>query len=204
MANRIQIRRDTAANWSSANPTLAQGEPGYEIDTRKLKVGDGSSDWNTLEYYSITSIQDYLDTVEGQPDGLATLDGAGKIPAGQIPSIALSETFVVTDITARDALTVEEGDVAIVTDGDGNGSTLTFIFDGSSWLEIVTNYLVKSVNGETGDVSLSVDDLTDVDTSSSPPSTSQALVWDGSNWVPQTVAVSGDDANIVLASQVFS
>ncbi len=52
MASIIQIRRDTAANWTSANPTLAQGEIGFEIDTLKLKVGDGSTAWTSLSYYA--------------------------------------------------------------------------------------------------------------------------------------------------------
>ena len=50
MANKIQIRRDTAANWTSANPTLSQGEQGYETDTGKLKIGDGSTAWTSLGY----------------------------------------------------------------------------------------------------------------------------------------------------------
>ena len=40
MAIRIQIRRDTAANWISANPTLRAGEIGIETDTLKMKVGN--------------------------------------------------------------------------------------------------------------------------------------------------------------------
>ena len=50
MADRIQIRRDTAANWTSANPTLTQGELGVETDTQKLKIGDGSTAWTSLSY----------------------------------------------------------------------------------------------------------------------------------------------------------
>jgi len=50
MASIIQIRRDTAANWTSANPTLAQGELGLETDTLKLKAGDGSTSWNSASY----------------------------------------------------------------------------------------------------------------------------------------------------------
>lgn len=46
------IRNDTAANWASVNPTLALGELGVETDTRKLKVGDGTSNWNSLSYIS--------------------------------------------------------------------------------------------------------------------------------------------------------
>ena len=48
----IQIRRDTAANWITANPILAQGEMGFELVTGKLKFGDGVTDWNGLAYSS--------------------------------------------------------------------------------------------------------------------------------------------------------
>ena len=50
MASIIQIRRDTASNWQSANPTLAQGELGLETDTLKVKAGDGSTAWNSASY----------------------------------------------------------------------------------------------------------------------------------------------------------
>ena len=48
----IQWRRDTAANWTSANPVLAEGEAGYETDSKKFKIGDGTTNWNTLAYFS--------------------------------------------------------------------------------------------------------------------------------------------------------
>ena len=47
---RIQIRRDTAAAWTAANPTLASGEPALETDSRKQKTGDGVTAWNGLAY----------------------------------------------------------------------------------------------------------------------------------------------------------
>lgn len=50
MADMIQIRRDTAANWTSANPILAQGELGAETDTSKIKIGDGTTAWASLSY----------------------------------------------------------------------------------------------------------------------------------------------------------
>jgi len=50
MAYKIQIRRDTATNWTSVNPTLGQGELGYETTTGKLKVGDGVKTWTQLDY----------------------------------------------------------------------------------------------------------------------------------------------------------
>ena len=46
----IQIRRDTAANWTSTNPTLAAGEQGFETDTGKFKIGTGSTAWTSLLY----------------------------------------------------------------------------------------------------------------------------------------------------------
>ena len=51
MADRIQVRRDTAANFTSVNPTLSQGEMGLELDTGKLKFGDGSTVWTSLAYF---------------------------------------------------------------------------------------------------------------------------------------------------------
>ena len=52
MAVEIQYRRGTAAQWTAANPVLAIGEPGYETDTGKFKVGNGVDHWSTLVYSS--------------------------------------------------------------------------------------------------------------------------------------------------------
>ena len=48
----IQLRRDTASNWSTNNPIPAQGEPCYETDTNKLKFGDGTTHYNELDYFA--------------------------------------------------------------------------------------------------------------------------------------------------------
>jgi hypothetical protein len=50
MTSRLQNRRDTAANWTANNPTLAAGELGLETDTAKFKMGNGSTAWNSLAY----------------------------------------------------------------------------------------------------------------------------------------------------------
>lgn len=63
MADRIQLRRDTAANWTSADPTLAAGEIGFESDTYRLKIGDGSTAWTNLAYlYTPPEINDNTNT----------------------------------------------------------------------------------------------------------------------------------------------
>ena len=49
---KIKFRRDTASAWTDANPTLAQGEPGFEYDTGLLKIGDGDTAWVNLDYSS--------------------------------------------------------------------------------------------------------------------------------------------------------
>lgn len=50
--DRIQVRRGTAAQWTSANPVLADGEPGFERDTGKIKYGDDVTAWVDLPYAS--------------------------------------------------------------------------------------------------------------------------------------------------------
>ncbi len=46
----IRIKRGTAAQWTTQNPILLLGEPGFEKDTGKIKVGDGVSTWSALSY----------------------------------------------------------------------------------------------------------------------------------------------------------
>lgn len=50
MASKVQLRRDTYANWASANPTLAAGEQALETDTGLVKIGDGSTAYTSAEY----------------------------------------------------------------------------------------------------------------------------------------------------------
>jgi hypothetical protein len=51
----IQIRRDTGANWASTNPVLAQGEIGQNLDNELIKIGDGVTNWSSLDYYGATA-----------------------------------------------------------------------------------------------------------------------------------------------------
>jgi len=74
MSSLIQFRRDTAANWSSANPILAQGELGLVTDTGAYKIGDGILNWNTLTYNQLQPQVSTL-TMTNQQD--PTTPGAG-------------------------------------------------------------------------------------------------------------------------------
>ena len=53
MATQIQFRRGSASQWTNTNPTLAEGEFGYETDTAQYKIGDGNTTWNNLGYITI-------------------------------------------------------------------------------------------------------------------------------------------------------
>jgi hypothetical protein len=77
MSVRIQFRRGTAAEWTSANPTLATGELGYEVDTAAIKIGDGVTAWASLAYGAVSEayVADAIAGVVGlAPDALDTLN----------------------------------------------------------------------------------------------------------------------------------
>ena len=87
MAIRIQLRRDTAANWTSANPTLRAGEVGIETDTLKFKIGNGTQTWTQITTYAnvtpsslTSSLSDYiLAADQGTAGGPAELDSNGDL-----------------------------------------------------------------------------------------------------------------------------
>jgi len=91
---RIQIRRGTAAQWTSANPTLAAGEMGVESDTRKTKIGTGSTAWTSLAYANVVpsdltnTLGDYLEVADrGVANGVASLDAQGQVPINQLGNV---------------------------------------------------------------------------------------------------------------------
>jgi hypothetical protein len=111
MADMIQIRRDTAANWTSANPILAQGELGVETDTSKLKVGDGSTSWGSLGYL--------IDTGGYAAYGDTTANFTGTLQNGG------SDVVVDTDIGS----TVQAYDADIMTTDNAQVMTAQLTID---------------------------------------------------------------------------
>jgi len=91
MAVQIQLRHDTAANWTAANPVLALGEMGVETDTSRVKLGNGSTAWNTLGYGLAAA------GVQHTPFGpdTATVAGVLTLPAGyQTLKVTGAEDFL--------------------------------------------------------------------------------------------------------------
>ena len=72
MATRMQQRRGTATMWTNANPILGVAEIGYETDTNKFKIGDGTNRWADLTYFQDSSAISAL--IDGAPDLLNTLN----------------------------------------------------------------------------------------------------------------------------------
>ncbi len=104
MTATIKLRRDTAANWTSANPILAAGEAGIETDTKKFKVGDGVTHWNSLGYFN---------TVAGVTYGTPAVNLGTAAAAGSIDeAIRRDSTVVAFDATAPS--TQAFGDSAVV------------------------------------------------------------------------------------------
>lgn len=123
-----------------------------------LAAPSDAKDLATKEYVD-GEITDNVTNQLGAVNGIATLDANGKLSSGQVPSIAITDVFVVANIAARDALTgIEEGDVAKVSDA-GAGLPKTYIYDGSQWIEIESGSDVDSVNGQVGAVVLESDDI---------------------------------------------
>lgn len=80
LKTQIQLRNDTAAKWASVNPKLAKGEIGIEIDTNKIKIGNGTDLWNALPYFGGEL------KVDGKSiqlvDGTLSLKGVGDAGVG--------------------------------------------------------------------------------------------------------------------------
>ena len=134
----------------------------------RVKTGGGIE-------YTLTIPQSAVAGLVSTLSNKADLVG-GKIPTAQIPAVSLTEVHAVADTAARDALTVQEGDVAVVA-----SESKSYIYDGSDWLEINAAAPVQSVNGQTGVVVLTKGDigLGNVDNTSDadkPVSTAQAAV----------------------------
>jgi len=108
MATRMQQRRGTAAQWTSANPILNAGEMGWESDTNKFKIGDGTNHWADLDYFI-----DQSSTVNPSFGSSIVFEGA--------TANAFETTLAVTDPTADRTITLPDSTgTVVVADTSGN------------------------------------------------------------------------------------
>lgn len=138
MASQIQLRRGSAAQWTSANPILSEGEIGYETDTGKLKIGDGSSDWSALGYsfdvpdlstQSIDALSD-VDTASTAPtDGQVLLwnDTAGQWEPGAVSGSTPLLESQVADTSSSGTVTFDLDDGNVFTSTLTESTTVAFV-----------------------------------------------------------------------------
>jgi hypothetical protein len=117
---------------------------------------------SVTQHESALSIASSQISDKASANGVASLDGSGKVPSSQLPAIALSEVFVVSSESAQLALTAQEGDTVVRTDQSKtyihNGGTAGTMADYTE-LQVPSSAPVTSVNGYTGTVSLTTSDI---------------------------------------------
>lgn len=125
----FRIRRDTAANWTAANPVLKLGEPGLETDTRRVKYGDGTTAWNALAYSSaaatwtdITGVPANLTALGSlASNGLIARTGSGTVAARSLVAPAAGLTITNPDGVAGNPTFALANDLAALEALSGTG-----------------------------------------------------------------------------------
>ena len=127
----IQLRNDLAATWTTKNPVLKKGEIGIEIDTRKMKVGDGTTAWEALSYMGADA-NDILAVINENRDNCTQIE----LTQGQTDADGLAT------ITSP-----KKGDTAIVSKlivGDKRSYT-AYVYNGENWAACDGNYSADNV-----------------------------------------------------------
>ena len=192
MATKIQVRRDTAANWTSANTVLSSGEMGYETDTGFMKIGNGTAAWTALAYFTPGDVSDdnttyTISVAQATNDANITLTGSDAsndtvtMVAGNNLTLTVAGDNVTIDVD-NDLANYSNATSAFLTDitaqaiGSLTDVDVSAVADGS-----VLAYNQSSGNWEAGDPAVGeLNDLSDVDTTG--VSTGSLLHYNGSNW----------------------
>jgi len=211
MAVRIQLRRDTAANWTSNNPVLRQGEIGIETDTFKMKVGNGSSTWAQItQYMNIVpdgnlTIEDYIPTSDiGAENGVVGLSSYNAIIPGS--SIILEgstansheTTLTVTDPTEDRTITFPNatGTVALAENVAAlSGATFT------GNISIPTAITFEGATANDFETTIQVTDPT-ADRTITIPDVGGTLVTTGDTGSVTNTMLAGSIANDKLAGSI--
>lgn len=145
----IQPRKGTAADWSFVNPVLDEAEFGYETDTKKMKMGDGVSDWGTLAYISSWGA-----------------GGGGGTTWGSITGTLSSQTDLNSALNAKAPLASPTftGTVTLPAGQAVNGVTLTTGGGTSNFLRADGTYAAPSASISWGGITGTLSSQTDLQT----------------------------------------
>jgi len=215
-SRKILIRRDTAANWTSANPTLSAGEMGGETDTGKLKLGNGATAWNSLSYLGgVTSVNGATGVVTGiatlsSPTFTGTVSTNHLIVGGDLTvsgttttvnteTIELADNVIVLNSNATGApsenagIEIERGsstNVAIRWNETYDKWELTT--DGTTYYNVATEEYAISLTPATLDA---IGDVTITNAADG-----QFLKWNGSAWVNDPIDLATDTVGNYMAN----
>jgi hypothetical protein len=203
MAVRMQQRRGTSEQWTLANPILAEGEIGFETDGNKFKLGDGVNRWNTLAYFVNVDglgeqLEDYIPIEEkGEPDGVATLDATGQVPANQLGNATVDLSDYATEQFVADAIDdIPPVDfTGYATEGYVDTAVSDLVASAPAALDTLNelaaalgddeNFATTVTNAIAGKADSShthgIEDLTDFDVDT--PVENQVLKFDGAAWI---------------------
>jgi len=138
MATIFKIRRDTASNWSSENPTLSAGEMGLDLTNNFIKMGDGSTAWNALAQFTqnIENVEDLVgamvasntetfisvtyDDSDGTLDFTVPVLDEDNLASNSASNLATQQSikaYVDTAVATKDALSELSGTLDDITDG---------------------------------------------------------------------------------------
>lgn len=159
MPTKIQLRRGTANQWTTADPTLASGEFGVETDTAKVKLGDGTTAWTSLSYFgnleALNNVGDVTITSASSGEVLQ-YNGSAWVNSG----LAINEVSDVTITSASSGEVLQYNGSAWVNSGlainevsdvtitsASNGEVLQY--NGSAWVNATLDAL-PSQSGNSG------------------------------------------------------
>jgi hypothetical protein len=133
MAFRIQLRRDTSDKWTVNNPILLSGEIGYETNTRYIKIGDGTTYWNDLEYWNDGVLPQDFDILKNGSSGLTGATGINFVGDNQVTydgKVANINLLGNSSPVYKVTVNLDNGDFASFSSSSGpDGQPLT----GSNW-----------------------------------------------------------------------
>ena len=190
MAIKFQLRRDTAADWAAANTILDVGEPGIETDTLKMKIGDGETEWTSLEYTAVqpgdnlskfANDTNYIDltdlsVTDSGGDGSLSYDNS----TGVVTYTGPSASEVRAHFSAGTGITITDGEIATTitqyTDADAQGA-----FTAGTGIAI-----------NSGEISSTITPYTDADAQAAITGGTGVTVTNGEVAIGQNVATSAD------------
>lgn len=137
----IALRRDTAADWTAADPILENGEPGFETDTGALKIGDGATAWTALPYFTGGGSTLYSSLTGVPTDTFLGRDTAGTGNAEALSVATAKGLLGLTGTNSGDQTITLTGPVT----GSGTGSFATSITNGAVTLAKMADVATSTV-----------------------------------------------------------